>query len=505
MLPVRRHWGLALASLLLLVAVGAMVVLDQRHGTLRAEVTPTTITWYLVAFAGFGLAAWWNERRSIPAVVFWLVPIGARLLLLATEPTLSDDVYRYLWDGHVLAEGISPYLHPIDAAALDPIEIPIRTQVNNPSLASPYLPTAHGVFVAAAVALPSAAVVMQALMVGFDLLTAVVLRHLLGQAGLPPRRVLLYLWNPLVIVEIAHGAHLDALMVLLTVGALAASLGPAGGHGAGRRSIGSAVLLALAVLTRPLPALVGPVLWPRWGWPARAAFVATTIGLLLPFGLGPAGWGLGTPGTGTGVFGSARIYSRDFQFNGALNTVLEPGSTGASVAAGGAMAGVLLWVWWRAARARPGPAPGAATSASIVRYQLRLAVVPVMAYVLLTPVLHPWYLVMLLALLPFVTPASGERPDRWLLTVPWYYLAAAVSLSYLTYRNPDRFGELVWVQRAEWLPTLALLALVLLRARATRPAADGVEPAGAGGEPGSVADGDVMAGIGAADPGRGQD
>lgn len=454
--PLRRHWGAVLASLLLLVAIGSMVVLDQRHGTLRAEVTPATIGWYLVAFTGFGLAAWWNERRSFPPLVFWLVPIGARLLLLATEPTLSDDVYRYLWDGHVLAEGISPYQHPINAAALDPIEIPARNLANNPGLASPYLPTAHGVFAAAALLLPSAAVVMQAVMVAFDLATAGVLHRLLIRAGLPARRALLYLWNPLVIVEIAHGAHLDALMVLLAVAALATGLGPAEGPGDRRRHAASGMLLGLAVLTRPIPLLLGPVLWPRWSWVARAAFVATTVGLLLPFGLGPAGWGLGTQETGTGVFGSARIYSRRFHFNGALNGVLEPASTTATMVVAASMGAVIIGVWWRANRPRAELEP-----AEAIRRNLRLAVIVVMAYVVLTPVLHPWYLVLLLALVPFVTPSAAESTARWLLTLPWYYLAAAVSFSYLTYRQPDRFGELVWVQRLEWIPTLVLLVAVM--------------------------------------------
>lgn len=469
MIPVRlvqRHWDLFLASLLLLGAAVALVLLDDRNGTLRAGTTPRTIAWYLVAFAGFGLAAWWSERRTINPWVLWTVPIAARLLLLLTEPTLSDDVYRYLWDGHVATQGISPYLHPINAAALDPVEIPIRRLANNPGLASPYLPTAHGVFTAAAFTLPSTAVVMQTVMVGFDLATAGLLSGLLVRAGLPRRRVLLYLWNPLVIVEIAHGAHLDALMVMLTVAALAVGLhGARGGladHGHRWRRVGSGVLLALATLTRPLPALAGPVLWPRWRWGGRVAFALTVAALLLPFGLGRAGWGLDAAATGTGVFGSARVYSRDFHFNGALNGVLTPGSTLATVVAGGAMAAVLLVVWRRAeAAGRATIARGADDGAARVRADLRLVVVPVMAYVVLTPVMHPWYLVLLMALLPFVTPASGEAADRWLLTLPWYYLAAAVSFSYLTYLDPDRFGERTWVLWLEWAPTLLGLAAVV--------------------------------------------
>jgi hypothetical protein len=102
--------------------------------------------------------------------------------------------------------------------------------------------------------------------------------------------------------------------------------------------------------------------------------------------------------------------------------------------------------------------------------------VPVMAYIALTPVFHPWYLMLLLALAVFLPPAKGECGDRWLLVTPWLYLAAASVLSYLTYRDPAAFAELTWVTRAEWWPTLALLAIsgfwTFFAVQAELPAAD---------------------------------
>ena len=88
---------------------------------------------------------------------------------------------------------------------------------------------------------------------------------------------------------------------------------------------------------------------------------------------------------------------------------------------------------------------------------IRLLAVPTMAYVLLTPVLNPWYLVALAAFVPFLSPTNDESVRRWASTAPWLYLMAAVIFSYLAYRDPSAFGELDWVRRIEWLPTYALL------------------------------------------------
>ena len=438
-----KHWGLLLAAIVSLTAYAALVVIDVRHGTLRAEHVTSSISWYIVAFVGFALAVWWNERvalagRGIDRRWMWLLPIVFRLLLLLTEPTFSDDVYRYLWDGHLVAEGVNPYGFVVNASALDPFEIPARRLANNPSLSSPYLPAAHGLFGMSAVILPSHPLTMQLIMTACDLGSALILVRLLKLAELPSRRILLYLWNPLVIVETAHGAHLDAFMIMLALGGLLAGLG----EPVRRRS---PVLLALSVLTRPIPILIAPVLWWRWSWMHRIIFMVTGLTLVIPFGFGPSGFGLGDS-RGAGVFGSARVYSQEFRFNAVIATWLEDlaGMTVSSVLTIAVVAVVLLVTWLRSRRA------------TAARDLLRLTSLPLMAYVALTPVLHPWYLLFLLVMLVFVTPSEHEGSDRWLLLAPWWFLAAASPLSYLTYRNPNAFGELDWVRNVEWYPAIVL-------------------------------------------------
>lgn len=83
-----------------LVAYSGLVSLHSRHGTLRDGHTPETLAWYGLAFTAYLAAILWAERRrAVSLKVVWGAAIAFRVLLLLTPPTLSDDVYRYMWDG----------------------------------------------------------------------------------------------------------------------------------------------------------------------------------------------------------------------------------------------------------------------------------------------------------------------------------------------------------------------------------------------------------------------
>ena len=449
------------------VAYGALVVLDANTGTLRGPTTSTTVTWCLFAFVIFCVAGWWNERRPATVTLIWSAAVLFRVVVAFTQPTLSDDVYRYLWEGHVATQGVSPYSYSINDEALDHIAIPARDLSNNQDLASPYLPTAHAVFTSAALMLPSEPWVMQTIMISFELAAAALLSMLLVACGIPKHRMLLYLWNPLVVVEISHGAHVDALMLMLVCAALAATFHPPSWL---QRWWIAPVALAAATLTRPLPLVLLPVVWFIWQSRQRALYVAATIVAIVPFGLA-SGWGLSETNNGTGVFGSAREYSETFEFNNEtfhwIRTIAEAFSSD-SASAGRVIVAIIVIAMF-----------GVATTLARQRTEpldlMRIGALMLGTYVVLTPILQPWYLVMLAAWLPLLAPTTGESRVRWLHIAPWGWLMATVGFSYLTYSNPSAFGELVWVRRLEWYPTYILLmfagAMTVFTAR-TRVVAD---------------------------------
>ena len=451
-----KSW-LAIIAISLIAYVG-MVSVHWRFETLRDQYTTQTIGWYLLAFAVFVVAVVWMERRGgISMRWVWGPAILFRVLLLLTVPTLSDDVYRYLWDGYVATEGISPYAFAIDSAELDPYQNETRDLANNTWMASPYMPAAQLIFYALATVFPLNPIFMQGLMIVFDLLAAGVLAKLLALAQLPARRLLLYLWNPLVIVEVAHGAHIDAWMGLLTLLTIWLTFKPTQNT---LSHVGAPVVFVLATLTKIIPVLALPVLFWRWSWRQLVGYAVLTVGLLIPFGVG-AGWGLTGELNGRGLFGALRIYGNQWKFNSGifhwLNFWLgkQPNVADtvqlSKMIVFAVMLTIMIVVWIFAYRSRSR------------RTDLRLLFVPFCAYILLTPTVHPWYTLLMLSFVPFLAPNNiGESRWRWLLVAPWLTLSALLIFSYITYLDPAAHGEKEWVRQLEWIPTLTLAVMALL-------------------------------------------
>src|SRR5262249_18626480 len=101
----------------------------------------------------------------------------------------------------------------------------------------------------------------KALFVACNFVGAALLVRLLKRLGQSPKRVLIFLWNPLLIFEIAHAGHLDALYLPLVIGALLLRAVGAREHADWRYEAAIGLLMGLAVLTKLYPAMLLPPLW----------------------------------------------------------------------------------------------------------------------------------------------------------------------------------------------------------------------------------------------------
>ncbi len=94
--------------------------------------------------------------RWVPLWAIVGVGVAARLVFFAPEPFLSDDVFRYLWDGRVQLAGYSPYgVPPIDLFMADvegdwPPEEHVGPRVNHPDIPTIYPPGLELIFWGAA-------------------------------------------------------------------------------------------------------------------------------------------------------------------------------------------------------------------------------------------------------------------------------------------------------------------------------------------------------------------
>jgi len=169
-----------------------------------------TVPLFLVAAAimGSGFILSWS-LRSLSWLWFWVVAIGARLLLFPMFP--GDDIWRYLWEGHIQWHGVCPYLF----APIDPVLQPIRTDywplINNAEYSAIYPPITQAIFKVLS-GLQDSVVVFKTFFILCDLLLCWLLARRFGWV-----RAALYAWNPLVLYNISGGAHYDILFLLALV------------------------------------------------------------------------------------------------------------------------------------------------------------------------------------------------------------------------------------------------------------------------------------------------
>ena len=171
-----------MAGVLLLAAWIPLLGLSRLNGA--------QVVLFLCSFGAAGLAYLWALRRlnsKSPALwLIWGFAAAFRLVLLATPVSLSDDVYRYIWDGHLLTQGINPYALPVQSPLLDSYATALRQWVNFPWMATPYLPAAQIYFALVERLAPQSPFAFQLGAVVLDLAAAAILTvdpHQAGHSG----------------------------------------------------------------------------------------------------------------------------------------------------------------------------------------------------------------------------------------------------------------------------------------------------------------------------------
>ena len=262
--------------LLLLIRVGLHL---QRQNNLPWFVG-TALAQGLVYFAGVRLVLTGkNMPGALPAVLLFGTLL--RISILFAPPYLSDDIYRYVWDGRVQAAGINPYRFVPDDEQLESLQDNrIYPRINRSDYAPTiYPPVAQTIFLAAT-RVSESITWMKTVMFGFEALAVWMLVRLLASLRLPPERVLIYAWNPLTVWEFAGSGHVDAAAIAFLVLALWMR----------RRNLPAltGITLACATLIKFYPAVIFPALYRRWDWKMPAGFVGTAMLAYLPYA--KVGW-----------------------------------------------------------------------------------------------------------------------------------------------------------------------------------------------------------------------
>jgi alpha-1,6-mannosyltransferase len=199
-----------------------------------------------------------------------------RLSIVIAPPYLSDDIYRYIWDGRVQAAGINPYRYVPSAPELAHLrdEI-IYPKINRRDYAHTiYPPLAESIFLVTT-RISESVVWMKLTILGFELLGMWAMAQLLTSYGLAQQRLLIYAWHPLVVWEFAGSGHVDAIAIAFIALAFLAWRK--------NKNRGAGLALACATLIKLFPVVLFPAFFKRPRGRVLLAFVVIIIVAYLPY------------------------------------------------------------------------------------------------------------------------------------------------------------------------------------------------------------------------------
>ena len=213
-----------------------------------------------------------------------------RLLFLLAIPNLSQDFYRFVWDGRLILEGLNPYLHTPNE--LMESSIGLFPQMNtlyegmgalSAKHYSNYPPVHQMPFIIAAFiskhSILGSIVVLRLILISADLGILVFGKKLLKKLNKPTRTMYWFILNPLVIIELTGNLHFEGLMLCFFIISLYFI------HS--KKWHIAAVVMALSIAVKLVPVLSLPLFLNKLGWKKSVLFYSVTaavfIILFIPF------------------------------------------------------------------------------------------------------------------------------------------------------------------------------------------------------------------------------
>ncbi|QJP33407.1 DUF2029 domain-containing protein [Nonlabens sp. Ci31] len=363
----------------------------------------------------------WSGRFFNSDVLLLILAVGVicRVSLITYTPNLSQDFFRFIWDGNQLLNGYNPYLYlPDEVMRSGGSSIPNAAllHANMGELSSGHYtnyPPLNQLFFAVAAFLGGKSIFATMLWIRVFIIIADVgvffyglkLLKLLGKS---PYLILLYFLNPFVVIELTGNLHFDgmvAFFLLLSVYHLLKS-----------QQIKSALFLAYGVLLKLLPLIVLPLLFRKLRW-KRASLLYIAVGGIVLMGFLPF-YSSDLLGK---YSGSVALWFGNFEFNASVFYVIRAIGyelTGYNVieTAGVVLPMITFLSVLFIAFKRKNEIPEVLLSSMVFSFFI---------YLLLSTTVHPWYLTI---------PLLFSIFTRYRFMLVWSFVAF---LSYYTYSNTD--------------------------------------------------------------------
>lgn len=274
---------------------------------------------YLVVFVIYWFII--DPKNRIRLKSLLLVAVVTRLLLIPATPKLSDDVYRYIWDGQLVVSMENPYgntpsewMKEGDKKLPHFLDEELYPHLNSVYYHSVYPPLTQIVFTTGTAIARGhsggAAFWTKALVVMAEITLLFIIVPLLRRLGKDPGMVAIYAFNPLVLIEISGNLHLEGMSIIFIALALM--------YYRGKKGIRSGVMMGLAAGIKIIPIILLPVMIVAKGFKQWLSFLLsatiTTILVFLP---------LLFKESIANYLESIQLYFQSFEFNASIYYLLR--------------------------------------------------------------------------------------------------------------------------------------------------------------------------------------
>ncbi len=394
-------------------------------------------------FLAYGWLIFFQKKELSSSDFFGLMSlaIGVRFILLFAFPFLSDDVFRFIWDGRLWQQGINPFnhlpTHFLEAGnEVNGLNISLFQQLNSPEYFTIYPPVNQLVFYVSTWLFPNSiwwsAFVMKCFLLASEIGTILLLPRVLKQYRVSTKNALIYILNPLIIIEVCGNLHFEGMMVFFLL--LAVFLFQ-------KRQINtSAIAFALSIASKLLPLIFLPFFINKIGF-KKAFQYGVIVAVSLAFLYFP-------------------ILNETFinNFSNSLNLYFQKFEFNASVYYFARWFGYQKVGWNMIAQIGPGLAIlSFSTILFLAVFKTKKSdVLPakwlwaIMVYLMLTTTVHPWYVSLPLFLCCFT---NFRFPMIW---------SALICLTYINYSYGAYFENL-WVVGFEYLVVFGFMFYEILQ------------------------------------------
>lgn len=205
------------------------------------------------------------EKSKLTFKQLCILAVLYRLVFLVAIPNLSQDFFRFYWDGQLVLQGISPYIENVNYFFINGLEYKIdQAQLLrqgmgelNASNYSNYPPFSQYIYAISAWFAKSSVlgfiISLRVFVISFDFLFIIFARKLLVYFNQNPQKLFWYILNPLSIVELTGNLHLEGVMISLFVMAFYLLLR--------HKHILSALFLSLSISTKLLSLIFLPLVF----------------------------------------------------------------------------------------------------------------------------------------------------------------------------------------------------------------------------------------------------